>query len=100
VPDPTPNDGFTFHVNEAEKAAKESLPAVADLLRAPARVLTSHEWMGGAGVVEQAAITQRTYGMYIDMLGRRQYQVANVALDTAEALQDVIDLYRRADGQA
>jgi hypothetical protein len=91
--------GTRARVNEAEKAAKESLPAVADLLGAPASVLTSHEGMGGPGVVDDAAAVQRSYTVFTEFLGIRQRDVAGIAMDTAAALQDVINLYRRADGQ-
>jgi hypothetical protein len=99
MPDPTPHDGFTFHVNEAEKAVKESLPAVAQLLSSSASELVTRDWMGGTGYVEDAGRTQDVYYMYLDMLGRRQFRVGGIVHDTADTLQEIINLYRRADGQ-
>jgi len=100
MPDPTPNDGFTFHITEAEKAAKDSLPTAADLLQRPAELLVTFDWLGGIGRVTEAGKVQDTYHQLIDHLGRRQFAVAAAARHVAVALQEVIDLYRRADGQA
>lgn len=100
MPDPTPNDGFTFHINEAQKAVTEALPAAADHLNAPVSALVGQDWLGGTGNVAKAAGAQYAYLHYKDMLARRQCTVIDVVNSTADALQEVIDLYRRADGQA
>lgn len=99
MPDPTPNDGFTFHLNEAEKAVTKSLPAAAELLNQSASAVSGQDWLGGSGRVDQAATAQYGYLRYKDLLARRQCQVMDSALSTAEALREVIEVYRRADGQ-
>jgi hypothetical protein len=100
MPDPTPHDGFTVNLDEAERAATQSLPMAASLLRDPVSELVSLVDFEGANVYSASDRAMKAFGLYKEGLGRRQQAIAGVIDDTAEALMDIVNVYRRADGQA
>lgn len=100
MPDPTPNDGFTVNVNDVEQAATQSLPTAAGLLRVPIRDLVAHVDFEGPNVYSAADRATKAFALYKETIGRRQQDIARVVDETAEALLDIVTVYRRADGQA
>lgn len=90
--------GFTVQLDEAQKAADVHLPAAADHIREPMGVLRAHEGFGGS---EGGASTkaQRAYAGVTDYLAGHLEKGAQVTEGIAQALRDILDLYRRADGQ-
>ncbi|MPZ82879.1 MAG: hypothetical protein GEV28_21755 [Actinophytocola sp.] len=99
MPDPSPNDGFTANLNDADKAATQSLPAAASLIRDPVTYLVSLVDFEGANVYRAADRATNAFGLYKEGLGRRQRDIARVVDETAEALKDIVNVYRRVDGQ-
>lgn len=100
MPDPTPNDGFTVNVNDVEQAATQSLPHAAAALRVPISDLVSLVDFEGPNVFSASDRAMKAFGLYKDTVGRRQIDIARVVDETAEALMDIVTVYRRADGQA
>lgn len=68
-------------------------------MRPPAAVLAAHEGLGGPGVVEEAARAQMAYAYFMDTLAARQRRTCEALDEMAEAMRDIVALYRRADGQ-
>jgi hypothetical protein len=99
MPDPTPNDGFTVNINDVEQAATKSLPAAANALRAPISDLVSLVDFEGPNVYSAADRATKAFGLYKESVGRRQMDIARVVDEAAEALMDIVTVYKRADGQ-
>lgn len=92
--------GFAIDVYEAQAAADTSLPALAQHLRGQVGVLMSHEGLHGpGGNIPAVAHVQQVYADYTDVLGGQLRQGCDVIDATAQALREIVDLYRRADGQ-
>lgn len=100
MPDPTPNDGFTVNINDVEHAATQSLPNADAAIRVPISDLVSHVDFEGANVYSASDSATKAFGLYKEAVGRRQMDIARVVDETAEALMDIVTVYRRADGQA
>lgn len=100
VPDPTPNDGFTIELQAAEQAATQSLPTAAAALRVPIHDLVSHVDFEGVNAYSASYRAMKAFGLYKESVGRRQMDIARVVDETAEALMDIVTVYKRADGQA
>lgn len=94
--------GFSIDVDEADKACRQgdgSLPQAAAMLRAPITDLVSYEgWDGGLGRFDAVDRMQATYQNFCDVLGKRQARACEIMDDTAEALREIVALYRRVDG--
>lgn len=88
-------DGFSVQVDELDKAADESLMPVADYLWEVAKLIKKSS-VGGSGLAEEFA---EAYAQFTDEIGDRQAEGCARIDDTADALKDIADLYRRADGQ-
>lgn len=99
MPDPTPNDGFSITLQDVAQAATQSLPAAVTELRKPVHDLVSHVDFGGTNVFSAADRAMNAFGLYKTTVGRRQMDIARVVDETAEALADIVAVYRRADGQ-
>lgn len=95
----SPSTGFQVHLDELEHGATTVLPRVADILRPPAKVLSIHEGLGGPTATREATGVQETYAAYMDFLAARQNRLCDAVGETAEALRQIVELYRRADGQ-
>jgi hypothetical protein len=96
----TPEDGFRIHLPELERIATQHLPAVAQALRGPADVVMSHEGLEGPGRFGAVYAMEGAYARYTDSVGIRQRTGAERIEQTAIALRNIVNLYRRADGQA
>ena len=99
MPDPTPDDGFTVNLNEADQAASQSLPAAASMLRDSVTNLVALVDFEGPNVYSASDRATNQFGLYKEGLGRRQRDIARVVDETAEALKDIVNVYRRVDGQ-
>lgn len=100
MPDPTPNQGFTVNITEVEQAATQSLPHAAALLRVPIKDLMSHVDLQGANVYSASDRVMKNFALYEESIGHRQQEIARVVDEAAEALMDIVTVYKRADGQA
>lgn len=95
-----PEPGFQIDLTEAQKAADSSLPTLADHLRGPVNVLFSHEGLHGpGGDLKAVRHVQGVYAGYTDVLAERLRKACEVIDANAQALRDIITVYRRADGQ-
>lgn len=95
-------DGFTIDLDEAEKACRAgegSLPQAAALLREPIVDLISYEGWNGIGSFDAVDRVQATYQALCEVFGERQMRACDVMDANAEALREIIALYRRVDGQ-
>jgi len=95
-------EGFTADVNEMEKAASwpdGSLPRAINKLRDPVSTLWLHEGFGGRGQRDAAYRAESTYQGYCEVLAELQNEACNAMDATAEALREVVELYRRVDGR-
>lgn len=99
MPDPTPHDGFALHLAEAEMAATQSLPAAAALLREQVGPLVSLVDFEGANVYSASDRAMKAFALYKETVGRRQRDIARVVDETAEVLRDIVNVYKRVDGQ-
>jgi hypothetical protein len=94
-----PMDEFEVNLPELEKIANQHLPSVAAALRAPANVLMAHEGLEGPGRLDAVYAIEGAYAHFTDSVGIRQRTGCDRIDATAEALRNIADLYRRADGQ-
>ena len=98
---PTDEGGFRIDLAEAQKAADTSLPNLAAALRGPIPVLNAHEGLTGpGGDLDSTRAAQGAYAAYTDVLADRLRKGCQVIDTTAQALRDILAVYRRADGQA
>jgi hypothetical protein len=97
---PKPEDGFKVNLPELESIAVQHLPAVANALRGPATVVLTHEGLEGPGQFDPVYAMERAYAHFTDSVGIRQRTGCDRIDQTAQALKEIVDLYRRADGQA
>jgi hypothetical protein len=97
---PTPEDGFRVNLPELERIATQHLPGVAELLRGPANVAMTHEGLEGPGRFGPVYAMEGAYARFTDSVAIRQRTGADRIEQTAQALSNIVDLYRRADGQA
>lgn len=97
---PKPMDKFRVHLPELEEIATQDLPAVANALRAPANVLVAHEGLEGPGQLQAVYAMEGAYAHFTDSVAARHRTGSDRIDATAEALRDIVELYRRADGQA
>lgn len=92
--------GFRVDLEELRRAADESLPALAEVLRAQVPVLNAHEGLHGPGGRLPAAVGfQIAYAEYTDAIAARQRLGCSLVNATAEALRGIVTVYKRADGQ-
>ncbi|GGS16017.1 hypothetical protein [Actinokineospora fastidiosa] len=93
--------GFEVDVDRAHQAATVSLPQAAFHLARPASLLKQHEGLrrdGGESLPALDAL-QVTYATYSDNLAARLVDAVGIIHETAQALEEIVLLYRRADGQ-
>jgi hypothetical protein len=96
-------DGFTADITEMDKAARYpggSLPHAIELLRDPVSTLIVHEGFEGSGRFDATDRLQVAYRAWGEVLGQRLERACEVMDANAEALRDIIALYRRVDGQS
>lgn len=99
-------NGFSVDLDEADKACKPevgTLPQAAMMLRKPLTTLfTFDDWAANRFLhqFDAADRMQSAYQGFCDALGQRHSRGCDIIDDTAEALRDIVNLYRRVDGQA
>jgi hypothetical protein len=92
--------GFTADVDEMDKAARwpeGSLPRAVHKLRDPISRLIVHEGFGVRG--DAARGVEAAHQGFCQVLADLQNQACNAMDATAEALREVVELYRRVDGR-
>jgi hypothetical protein len=95
-------DGFTVDVDEADKAAKYpggSLARAVELLRDPISTLIVHEGFQGPGKFDATDRLEVTYRVWGEVIGQRLERACEVMDANAEALREIIAVYRRVDGR-
>ena len=95
--------GFAIDLDEADKAAKYpggSLPHAIELLRAPISSLTVHDDFVRPGMFDAADRLQGIYPAWCAVVGQRLERACEVMDANAEALREIIALYRRVDGRS
>jgi hypothetical protein len=97
---PKPTGEFEIDLPVVEKIATQDLPSVANALRAPANVLTAHEGLEGPGRLQAVYAMEGAYAHFTDNVGFRQRTGCDRIEATAHALLEIVNLYRRTDGQA
>ncbi|HEU5469461.1 MAG TPA: hypothetical protein VFV67_02320 [Actinophytocola sp.] len=96
------SDGFTIDLDEAERGCRSydgSLPQAALMLREPVADLLDHAGWDGRGRFDAVDRMRSAYRLLSEELGDRQIRGCDVMEDTAEALREIIAVYRRVDGQ-
>ena len=93
------DSGFSVQVDMLDKAARVRLPAVADALRVPVKKMTDHASTVRPMAVDAVSSMEREYGAFTQEIGDRQRKGGDLVDDTAEALLDIVAVYRRVDGQ-
>ncbi|MGW5051390.1 hypothetical protein [Actinokineospora sp. NPDC004072] len=91
---------FQAQVDGLDEIANRFLPNVAEAIRAPVPIITAHEGLEGPGRFQAVYDMEHAYAHFTDSIGNRQRLGAERVDETAQALREVIALYRRADGQA
>ena len=91
-------DGFAVDLSELDKAANQCLPAAADVLRPPGQLLATYEGLEGSVRGDAAGTMPAAYGSFTWFLGDRQRRICDVIDATAQALQEIAEVYRRTDG--
>lgn len=89
-------DGFSICLDDAERAANEYLAPVADFLLQRGKTFAASEFSGG----EAGAGLAEKYRTYLEYVGERQAEGCRRIQLTAQALLEIVDLYRRADAQS
>jgi hypothetical protein len=93
------SEGFAVQLGLLDKAARGTLPAVADALRAPVRVMTDHSPTARPMVVDIVSKAEHEYGTLTQEIGNRQRAGGDIVDATAAALLDIVTVYRRLEGQ-
>ena len=91
--------GFDVDLVELEKTANGYLPAAVEALRGPIAVITSHEGLEGPGKFAEVGAMEYAYAAFTDDIGGQQRIGCERIEATAQALREIIALYRKADGQ-
>ncbi|MFL6126462.1 hypothetical protein [Actinophytocola sp.] len=93
-----PNEGFAVNVAELDRLAA-ALPAVADALRPPIAVLGEHTPTPRPRQIAAVSRLEKWYGTFTQEIAARQRVACDRIVDTAGALHDIAQVYRRVDGQ-
>lgn len=96
---PEDKQAFAVELNALDEIANKFLPNAAAALREPVRVITAHEGLEGPGRLQAVYDMEGAYANLTDSIGNRQSFGCDRIDETAQALRDIIALYRRADGQ-
>lgn len=91
--------GFAVDVTELDKIATEYLPRAAEALRAPIPVIMTRESINGGGNVAAVGAMEAEYSGFVSSIGNRQKLGCERIDATAQALREIVALYRRVDGQ-
>ncbi|MBC6448067.1 hypothetical protein [Actinokineospora xionganensis] len=96
---PDDRAAFAVELNALDEIANKFLPNAASALRAPVEIITAHEGLEGPGRLQAVYDMEGAYANFTDSIGHRQSRGCDRIDETAQALRDIIALYRRADGQ-
>jgi hypothetical protein len=88
--------GFEIDLAEAQAAVDQHFPVAAEHIRADTGVLREHESFGAG---EASAKVQAAYAGVTHYLAGHLDRGARVAEGIGQALGDILELYRRADGR-
>jgi hypothetical protein len=91
--------GFAVDVNDLDMIANSYLPQAAAALRAPINVIMSREGINGPGTLPAVSAMEAEYSGFVSSIGSRQQKGCGRIDETAQALREIIALYRRVDGQ-
>jgi hypothetical protein len=95
----SPSGGFETHLQELEDSARVILPRIADIILSPADEFDSPDDLGGPGYVVEAGRAQEGYQEFMASLAGRQRRLCEVIEETSAGLLEIVELYRRVDGQ-
>jgi hypothetical protein len=91
--------GFAVDVDELDHIANKYLPQALEVLRSPINVIKSHEGLEGPGRVREVFTMEDEYAAFTDSIGNQQRIGCERIEATITALKEIIELYRRVDGQ-
>ncbi|UVS81919.1 hypothetical protein [Actinokineospora sp. UTMC 2448] len=94
-----PGGSFDIELEKIAPVADDTLPRLSEMLRKQRDIVIEHEGLEGAGAFAAVFPAQRAYARYTDQLGVRLWLGAERIEETAQALREIIELYRRADAQ-
>lgn len=92
--------GFAVDVGELDMIANTYLPQAADALRAPINTIMAREGINGPGNLAAMRAMEAEYSGFVSTIGNRQAKGCVRIDETAQALREIVALYRRVDGQA
>lgn len=90
---------FAVDVGELDMIANTNLPQAADALRAPINMIMAREGINGVGNLAAVSAMEAEYSGFVSTIGKRQTQGCDRIDQTAQALREIVALYRRVDGQ-
>ncbi|MGW5051701.1 hypothetical protein [Actinokineospora sp. NPDC004072] len=93
------SSGFALSLDDLDTLANSDLPELAGLMAAPISALAGFASFGPIGDSAESAGTHEVYAAHVELLTTRQRRLYAAIDETAEALREIITLYRRADGQ-
>jgi hypothetical protein len=96
---PIPSRGFELDLTDLEPVASTVLPDVAAALAPSATTILTYDSLEGPGHLAAVSSVEGAYESFTDLIGERLVLGGHRISATAQALRDVIALYRRADGQ-
>jgi hypothetical protein len=91
--------GFAVDVTELDMIANTNLPQAADALRAPINLIMAREGINGGGNLAAVSAMEAEYSGFVSSIGKRQAQGCGRIDETAQALRDIVALYRKVDGR-
>jgi hypothetical protein len=91
--------GFAVDVNELERIASVYLPQAVEVLREPIGVIKSHEGLEGPGQLPEMYPMEDEYAAFTESIGNQQRIGCERIEATIDALREIVELYRRVDGQ-
>ncbi|MEV4312839.1 hypothetical protein [Actinocrispum sp. NPDC049592] len=95
-------EGFAIDLAEADKAASDpegSLPTAVRMYRVPISSLAVYADFARPGKFDATDRLQAVYAGWSDVIAQRQARACDVMDANAQALRDIIALYRRVDGR-
>jgi hypothetical protein len=89
---------FAAHLGDLDEIAGRLLPTAAAALRAPIGVIAANEGFTGPGTLASVPGMQASYENFTYNLANRQSTAAQRVDETAQALKEIVEVYRRTDG--
>lgn len=91
--------GFAVDLTELDQIANEYLPQAVAVLQGAIGVIKAHQGLEGPGLLAEVSPMQDEYAAFTDSLGNQQRIGCERIEASIEALREIIELYRRVDGQ-